>query len=308
MPEFHGVFVLQAFQEVPDRGASTCGHDPFQPLRIRQRRRRGDDFDGLAGIQTLPQRHQFFVDARGDGVRADVGVHGVRKIQRGGIARQREDVSFRREQINLVREQIHFYIFEEFQRRRFARLRIDQAFNPFARARLRGGGGFRRLVRPVRRYAAFGDLVHVFGADLDFDRSAKRPEQHRVQRLIAVGFRDGDEIAESRIERLVQRVDRTECVIALHRRLHDDAETVHVHDLRERFVFGAHLGVDAVWRFDAAGDAMLDVFGIEPRGQRVLDFAHHFAAVTDRALDTRRERAMTHRIQRAESKLPATRT
>ena len=90
------------------------------------------------------------------------------------------------------------------------------------------------------------------GADLHFDRRAVRPEQHRVQRLVAVGLGDRDEVAEACVQRLVDRVHHAERVVAVRHRVDDDPETEHVHHLVEAAVLRVHLGVDAPWRLDPA--------------------------------------------------------
>jgi hypothetical protein len=62
----------------------------------------------------------------------------------------------------------------------------------------------------VRGHAALGDQVHFLGADLHFDRRAVGPEQHRVQRLVAVGLGDGDEVAETPVQRLERGMHRAQ--------------------------------------------------------------------------------------------------
>jgi len=67
------------------------------------------------------------------------------------------------------------------------------------------------LVEPVRGHAGLGDVMHVLGADLELHRRAVRPDQRRVQRLVAVDLGDRDvvlELARNRLEQLVQRAER----------------------------------------------------------------------------------------------------
>ncbi|MNN60810.1 hypothetical protein D3C81_1760150 [compost metagenome] len=109
-------------------------------------------------------------------------MHRIGEIQRGGIARQRQDLALGREQIHLVREQIDLDVVQELQRRTGGALRVDQIHDPRMRAALRAVGRVAaELVGPVRGHTALGDQVHFLGADLHFDRRAIRPEQHRVQ-------------------------------------------------------------------------------------------------------------------------------
>ncbi len=64
-------------------------------------------------------------------------MHGVGEVQRGGIARQGEDLALRGEQVDLVREQVDLDVVEEFQRRTGCALRVDQFDDPGMRAALR---------------------------------------------------------------------------------------------------------------------------------------------------------------------------
>jgi hypothetical protein len=128
-------------------------------------------------------------------------------------------------------------------------------------------------------------------------------EQHRVQRLVAVRLRNGNEVAEAAVQWLVQRMDRAERPIAIHRRRCHDAESVHVHDLGEALVLGAHLLVDAVRRLDPADDAVRDFFLLQARGQCCFDLAHRLAAVAEHALDARGDDAVAIGVQGAETQI-----
>src|SRR5579872_3044567 len=105
---------------------------------------------------------------------ADVGVHAIREIDRGGAAWQRHDLALWREEVDLVGEEVALDVLEKFLR--IARLGLDfeQALEPAMRLALR----FReieltaRLVEPVRRDTRFGDAMHVVRAQLRFERRA----------------------------------------------------------------------------------------------------------------------------------------
>ena len=124
-----------------------------------------------------------------------------------------------------------------------------------------------------------------------------------MQRLVAVRLRHRDEVTEAPIERLVERMHRPERVVAMHDRIDHDAEPIHVHDLGERFLFGAHLGVDAVGGLDPADDAMRNVLRGEPRFERSLDPAHRLATVAEHGADARRDDPVSIGIQRAETEI-----
>src|SRR3546814_9409472 len=80
----------------------------------------------LSAHQLGAQRHQLPVHARGHRLVTDVGVHRVCEIERGGVARQREDVAVGREQVALGREQVDLDAFQELQRRAGAALSSEE--------------------------------------------------------------------------------------------------------------------------------------------------------------------------------------
>ncbi len=125
--ELHRVLVLQLLELVADRGARLARDHELQPLRLGRGRLGGDDLHALAAGQLGAQRHQLPVHARGHRVVADVGVHRVGEIERGGIARQRQDVALGREQVDLVREQVDLDVLQELQRRAGRRAAIPPA-------------------------------------------------------------------------------------------------------------------------------------------------------------------------------------
>ena len=304
MAEFDRVLVLQALEEVADRRARLRADHPFQPLRARHRGRRGDDFDRLAAAQSRAQRGQLLVDARGHGVAADVGMHGIGEIERRCIARQGQDLSARGEQVDLVGKQVDLYAFDELERGRRAVLLVDQARHPFAGPALRAVGRRRiALVGPVRGDAAISHRIHVLGADLDLDRLAERTEQHGVQRLVTVRLGYRDEVAKTAVQWLVERMHRAEGLIALHHRVDDDAKAIDIHDLGEGFLFGAHLAIDAVGRLDPADRAVRNALRLEPRIEGRLDLGHGLAAVAEGGADARRYDPVAIRIHGPEAKV-----
>ena len=105
---------------------------------------RRDDLDGLAVAQRCAQRHEAAIDLGRHAAIADVGVHGIREIDAGRIARQTADLALRREHVHLVREQVDPDALEEFLGVA-ALLDFDQLLQPLARAiALDAGPGCRR--------------------------------------------------------------------------------------------------------------------------------------------------------------------
>ena len=83
------------------------------------------------------------------------------------------------------------------------------------------------------RDTILGDAVHLLGANLDLDALAGGSEHRRVERLVAVGLRDGDVVLEAVGHRLPDIVDDAERLVALRLVLDDDAEGGHVVELFE---------------------------------------------------------------------------
>ena len=61
-----------------------------------------DDGDTIPVAELVPKGHDFTVDLGGKTVVADVGVHLIGEIDRGGAGRKRDHIPFRGEHIDLV--------------------------------------------------------------------------------------------------------------------------------------------------------------------------------------------------------------
>ena len=89
------------------------------------------------------------------------------------------------------------------------------------------------LVLPVRGDAFFGDAVHLFGADLHFELMAAFADHRGVQRLVAVGAGDGDEVLDAARHGTPQRVNEAEDGVTGGDVLGDDADGEQIVDLVE---------------------------------------------------------------------------
>ncbi len=140
-------------------------------------------------------------------------------------------------------------------------------------------------------------------ADLELHRRAKRPEQGRVQRLVAVHLRDGDVVLELAGHRLVQRVQGTEGQVAVLARVDDDAKAVDVEHLGEGQALLDHLAVDAVDVLLAALDLGLDP-GLRQRApHRLVDLAEHLAPVAARGQHRLAQHPEAQRVHAGEALL-----
>ena len=111
----------------------------------------------------------------------------------------------------------------------------------------------------MRGDAALGDVVHLGRPDLDLDWLALRPDHGRVEALVAVGLWDGDEVAEARRERRVQRRKdrvRAPAVFAalLVGAVEDDPDGEQVVDVVEPDALRAELAPDRVDALRPADD------------------------------------------------------
>ena len=139
----------------------------------------GDDLDDVAVAQPGAQRHHLAVDARADALMADVGVNRVGEVDRRRVARQRLDLALRREDVDLLRVELDLQVLQELLRIADLLLPLEQLPQPqeVLLVAVRADAAF--LVLPVRGDALLGDLVHLGGADLHFEREARARSRPR---------------------------------------------------------------------------------------------------------------------------------
>ncbi|GHG65432.1 hypothetical protein GCM10018980_57150 [Streptomyces capoamus] len=220
---------------------------------------------------------------------ADLGVDGVREVDRGGAGRQRDDVTLGGEDEDLVAGQVEAQGLQELARVLGLLLPVQQLAQPrhvvevvvlLARLRhvgadLGGAGDGLLLVLPVRGDAVLGAAVHVERADLQLDRLAVGPDDRRVQRLVHVELGHRDVVLEPAGDRVPPRVHGAEGGVAVAHGVDEDADAHQVVDLREVTAADDHLLVDAVVVLGAAGDGRLDAGG----AQVGLDLVGHYGEV-----------------------------
>ena len=109
----------------------------------RSLRLRGDDLDFLTVGEFRHQGRDLAVDLAADRAVADIGMHGIGKIDDVGVARQRDQLALRGEAEHLVVKQLQLGVLEEFLRIGAFRKDADRVAQPskgvgFARQRIRG--------------------------------------------------------------------------------------------------------------------------------------------------------------------------
>jgi hypothetical protein len=83
----------------------------------------------------------------------------------------------------------------------------------------------------MRGDAFFGDAVHIFGADLDFELMSAFGDERGVQRLIEIGSRHGDEVFEAARNGTPCAVKKAESGVAILFGRCDDANSEEIEDL-----------------------------------------------------------------------------
>ena len=155
----------------------------------------------------------------------------------------------------------------------------------------------------MRGDAVICHRLHFFGTNLNLDRHTVHTKQRRVQRLIAVRFRDRNVIFESSWHGLVQTVHGAKHPIAGVRLVDDDSKCVHVHNVGKRFTLAAHFFVNAVQVFFTSTAAANQPFAFEASLDRGLDFGDDLFAVASNRLYCGVYASRAHGVECIEAKL-----
>ena len=180
--------------------------------RLRVLRLRGEDFDLVAILEHGAQRHDAAVDLGADGAVAEVGVDGISEVDRGRALGQLDQLALGREGEDAVLVHRHPRVLEQLLGRCGMVEDFDQVVDP---RHLDVGVGLALLVGPVRGEAALGLLVHLAGADLDFDPHLRIVDHRGVQRPIAVALGGRDVVLEAARDHRPALVDQAERVVAV---------------------------------------------------------------------------------------------
>src|SRR5688572_31460874 len=243
---------LLSLQDVPDLAAGARRDDETEPVAARLVAGLRDDLDDVAVLQARAERNHPPVDAGADALIADVGVNGVGEIDGGCSARQRSHLALRREDVDLLRIQVDLEVLQELLRIPHLLLHFEQLPHPLEVPLVVVIADASLLVLPVRGDPFLGAAVHLLGADLHFQWKAMLADHRRMQRLIAVRPRHGDEVLDAAGNRRPGLVDDAERGIAILDGLRDDPQRDEVVDALEIDLLPFELEMDAVEAFDAA--------------------------------------------------------
>src|SRR6185436_11270330 len=251
-PEFDRLDPLLAANQVLDFVPRVRRVDEVQPVAARLVAGGRHDLDDVAVAEVGAERHHLAVDARADALMSDVGVHGVREVDRRRAARERLHLPLGRERVDLLGVELDLQVLDELLRIAHFLLVLDQLPHPLEVPLVALIADAAFLVLPVRRDALFGPAVHLDGADLDFERRAAVADDRGVQRLVAVGPRHRDEVLDAAGHRLPGLMNDAERRVAVLDRVGDQPERDEVVDLIELDLLPLEFLVDAPQALDAA--------------------------------------------------------
>src|SRR5688572_30602300 len=174
-------------------------------------------------------------------------MHGISKIDRSRTGWQLNNLALGSKYIDLIGKEVNFDVFDKFERVPRIALHFQQALHPLARTAVTSVDGLTAVgfVEEMRSDAAVSHFVHFLGADLHFNRHPMHSHQHRMQRLVTVGFGNGDVILELAGHWLIKVVHYTEHAVTGVYRIHHYAEGVDIHNFFEELFLLAHLFIDA---------------------------------------------------------------
>ena len=183
---------------------------------------------------------------------ADLGVHRVGEVHRGGAGRQGDHIALRREHEDLAGRQVVAQRLQELARVGGLPLPVQQLAHPGHLVDLDRGlaaaavAALGLLVAPVRGDAVLRGAVHLAGADLHLQRLALRADHRGVQRLVDAEAGLGDVVLEPAGHRLPQRVHHAHRRVAVPHLVDQDAHAHQVVDVVEVAAPHDHLLVDRV--------------------------------------------------------------
>ena len=221
-------------------------------------------------MQLAIDGHDAAVDLCAGHPVAHGGMDGIGKIDGRRPLGQVNDVAPGGEHIDLVSKQVGLDIFDE-----IGGVGVLLALYKLAdpgKGLLLLGAPQAVFVFPVGGDAVFRLAVHLLGADLHLKGDALGADDHRVQRLVAVGLGGADIVLEAAGHRLVQVVDHAQHVVTVGQLLDDDPGGADVIQLGKAEVLSVQLPVDAVDALEpglylALDAGLLQLFGDAGLGQ-----------------------------------------
>ena len=144
--------------------------------------------------------------------------------------------------------------------------------------------------------------MHVFSANLNLDMESVGAFECGMERLVAVGFGNGDIVFEAVMHGFVEHVHLTENLITAVNFVGDNAETIDIHHFKKGHVFIAHLAVNAKQILLASKDLKFDVGLLKLFFDALLNGVNDLFTITTRFLNRGLQNFMAHWVQCSKSK------
>ena len=184
----------------------------------------GDDLDNIAALQFMLELYDLAVHLGPDAGVTHGRVNGVGKIDGGAASRQFTNLAGRGQGIDIGFKQFPPHRFHEFARIFNLLQGLHQFFQALEQLGVAAADLLPLLVGPMRGHAFLGHPVHLFGADLDFDKMTARPGHGGVQRLVVIRFRRADKILDPAGYRWPIGMNRAQRLVAFLDGANDDTE------------------------------------------------------------------------------------
>ena len=139
------------------------------------------------------------------------------------------------------------------------------------------------LVFPVRSNAEFSSLVHLDRADLNLYRTALRPKNRGVERLIEIELGGGNVVLETSWHGIPSRVDCPEDRVTISNRGDQDSDPGEIVDVVEITTSVDHFLVDGIELLGPTTDICLDL-GLPQILVDSIDDAFHVGVTLGRAV------------------------
>ena len=168
----------------------------IEPFHLRFLAFRSEDFDLVATLEFIADRHKTMVDLRSDAVRTNVGVEVEGEVECSRASGHLADVAFRGKYEYLSSIEVEFKSIHELDSIGEVACveHLLDGLEPLVEV---GLFLFACFVFPVSSQALFGDIVHTLATDLHLNPVATRTHNSDVESLIAIRLRSVDPVASA---------------------------------------------------------------------------------------------------------------
>ncbi len=226
----------------------------------------GDDFNDLAILDVIVEGDHFGIGFGADHTVADFTVNGVGEVDRRRFFGELDDIAVWSESENMIFEEVNLDSFEKLP------IVLTDFFLPFlelfdpreflgrrgfvsAEEKLAPAGTALFLrVRPVSGDTELGFIMHFLRPDLNFDDASFGSEDGRMERLVVVGFGEGNVILDATNEGAITLVDGAKRLVAIGDRRNNDPDGDQIVDTLDVHIVALQFLIQAVESFGAPLD------------------------------------------------------